>query len=123
MERVIAFLEQMEKKWNLPAALIPSINLVLEEALTNVIFYAYEEDTENEIEVDFELKDKQLILVITDSGKPFDPTKKSEPDINLSAEDRPIGGLGIFLIKQVMDEVSYQRNGKFNQLTMLKNWQ
>ncbi len=122
LERLVAFLEDLQNEWNLPLPLIPSINLALEEALTNVIFYAFDKDTEQEIELDFKMKDNQLTIIITDGGRPYDPTKKSDPDINLSAEDRPIGGLGIFLIKQVMDKVSYQREGNLNRLTMVKKW-
>jgi len=53
---------------------------------------------------------------------PMTQLKKNDPDINLSAEDRPIGGLGIFLIKQIMDEISYERIGSKNQFTMVKKW-
>jgi serine/threonine-protein kinase RsbW len=122
LERLVAFLESLQNEWNLPASLIPSVNLAMEEALTNVIFYAFEKDTEHDIELDFKLENNQLTMVISDSGKPYDPTAKTDPDINLSVEDRPIGGLGIFLIKQLMDKVSYQRNGNLNQFTMVKKW-
>ena len=122
LERLVAFLESLQDEWNLPASLIPSVNLALEEALTNVIFYAFEKDTDHEIELDFKLRNNQLTMVISDSGKPYDPTAKTDPDINLSVEDRPVGGLGIFLIKQLMDKVFYQRRGNLNQLTMVKKW-
>lgn len=122
LNRLVVFLEELEEEWELPMGLIPSINLALEEALTNVIFYAYEKNTENEITVDFSREGKKLTIVITDTGKPYDPLQKEDPDVSLSAEDRPIGGLGIFLIKQIMDEVSYQRIENKNQLIMIKSW-
>jgi anti-sigma regulatory factor (Ser/Thr protein kinase) len=122
LNRVVAFLETLEEEWELPVALIPAINLALEEALTNVIFYAYEKDTDNGIGINFEIDGTQLTMVITDSGVPYDPTLKNDPDITLSVDDRPVGGLGIFLIRKIMDEVLYQRNGNFNQLTMVKTW-
>jgi serine/threonine-protein kinase RsbW len=62
-----------------------------------------------------------LIISITDQGKEFDPTKGGEVDISLSADERPIGGLGIFLIKQIMNEVEYKRIAGSNVLTMKKN--
>ena len=122
LNRLVVFLEELEEEWELPVGLIPSINLALEEALTNVIFYAYEKNTENEITVGFSREGTKLTIVITDTGKPYDPLQKEDPDVNLSAEDRPIGGLGIFLIKQIMNEVSYQRIENKNQLIMIKSW-
>lgn len=122
LNRLVAFLETLEKEWNLPPAFIPPVNLALEEALSNVIFYAFEKGSENEIRLDFRLEDKAMTIVLTDEGKPYDPTQKEDPDINLSVEERPIGGLGIFLIRQIMDEVTYNRAGHKNQLTMIKRW-
>jgi len=122
LNRVVAFLDELEEKWKFPAHLKSSINLVLEEALTNIIFYAFDKNTENEITIELETEGNQLEIILTDSGKPYDPTQQKEPDINLSAEDRPIGGLGIFLIKQMMDQVSYQRIDNTNQLSMVKKW-
>lgn len=120
LNRVVAFLDELEEVWMLPMTLMTPLNLVMEEALTNVIFYAYEEGSHNEISVDFYLSNNQLDIKITDSGKPFDPTAKADPDISLSVEDRPIGGLGIFLIRKIMDNVSYERVGQCNVLSMTK---
>ncbi len=122
LERLVLFLDELQAEWNIPAHLMPSINLVLEEALTNVIFYAYEKGQTDRIKITFRLIGTQLTLVVADRGRPYDSTQKEDPDIKLSAEDRPIGGLGIFLIKQIMDEVSYQRKGGQNLLKMVKHW-
>ena len=122
LNRLALFLETLEEEWMLPPGLAPSINLALEEALSNVIFYAFEKGTVNEITVNFGLNGKEIAIVVSDGGKPYDPLQKEDPDISLSAEERPIGGLGIFLIKQIMDEVSYQRANNKNQLTMVKRW-
>ncbi len=118
--RVVTFLEVLEDEWALPVGLIMPLNLVLEEALTNVIFYAYEKESKNEIVIDFKKGENQLEIKITDSGKPFDPTEKADPDITLSVGERPIGGLGIMLIKKIMDKVTYQRKESFNILLMTK---
>jgi serine/threonine-protein kinase RsbW len=123
LNRVVAFLDNLEEEWKFPANLKTSFNLVLEEALTNIIFYAYEKNTENEIILEFEMEENQLKIILKDNGKPYDPTQQEDPDINLSAEDRPIGGLGIFLIKQMMNQVSYQRRENTNQLTLVKKWE
>jgi anti-sigma regulatory factor (Ser/Thr protein kinase) len=120
LNRVVAFLDALEETWMLPMTFMTPLNLVMEEALTNVIFYAYEEGDKKEIEIDFDYAGNQLDIKIIDGGKPFDPTKKPDPDINLSVEDRPIGGLGIFLIRKIMDEVRYERVGQRNVLSMSK---
>lgn len=122
LNRLVAFLEKLEEEWNLPPSVIPPVNLALEEALSNVIFYAFEKNTEHEIRLDLERKDSAMVIVLTDEGKPYDPTQKEDPDLHLSVEERPIGGLGIFLIRQVMNEVAYNRVNNKNQLTMVKTW-
>ncbi|MDD2328377.1 MAG: ATP-binding protein [bacterium] len=120
LHRVVAFLEQLEEEWQLPAGSLLPINLVLEEALSNVIFYAYEDERTHEIRIDFEYADNRLDVTIRDSGKPFDPTRNNNPDLTLPVEERPIGGLGIFLIRKIMQEVSYERLGEENILRMSK---
>ena len=100
-----------------PAELNMPINLALEEAVTNVMLYAYP-DGPGRVLVEFT---PPMTFTITDSGIPFDPTKKEDADISLSAEERPIGGLGIFLVRQIMDEVSYERKDNKNILTLVKN--
>lgn len=122
LNRLVMFLEILEEEWNLPPALVPSLNLALEEALSNIIFYAFEKGSENEISIDFSLKGTEMTIVLKDGGKPYDPTKKEDPNINLPAEDRPIGGLGVFLIKKIMNEVTYNRVDNKNQMTMVKRW-
>jgi serine/threonine-protein kinase RsbW len=120
LSRVQLFLESLEEAGNVPSSLLMPLNLVLEEALTNIIFYAYEPGTVNEIRLDFVTYADRLEITLTDSGKPFDPTVSPDPDISLSAEDRPIGGLGIFLIRKLMDTVDYQRKDEHNILTLSK---
>ena len=97
-----------------------NLNLVLEEAVSNVILYAYSKEVQKEINLLANISDNNLIFVLTDSGKEFDPTKVPDADVTLSAEEREIGGLGIFLIRQIMDTVEYQRIDGKNVLTMRK---
>jgi anti-sigma regulatory factor (Ser/Thr protein kinase) len=115
-----AKIEELVEQWELPMSLTINLNLVLEEAVSNVIFYAYPTDEEHTITIAFSLADKELTVVIEDEGIPFDPTKLKKPDINLSADERPIGGLGIFLISKIMDNVSYKRVEGKNSLTLKK---
>jgi sigma-B regulation protein RsbU (phosphoserine phosphatase) len=102
----------------LPDALNTPINLALEEAVVNVMNYAYP-GRNGQVLVEFEKTDK-AVFTITDSGIPFDPTQQAEADTSLSAEERPIGGLGIFLVRQLMDEVRYERIDDKNVLTLIK---
>lgn len=123
LNRLVVFLEKLEEEWNLPPAVIPPVNLALEEALSNIIFYASEKGSGNSISLDFELRGSEMTVILSDEGRPYDPTQKEDPDINLPLEERPIGGLGIFLIRKIMNEVSYKRIGSKNQLTLVKRWE
>ena len=97
-----------------------NLNLVLEEAVSNVILYGYPKEKQQEIVLTANKSDKNLIFVLSDTGKEFDPTQAPDADVTLSAEERQIGGLGIFLFRQIMDEVKYQRIDGKNTLTLIK---
>lgn len=112
------FIEETGEKFGLNEETIMNLNLVLEEAVSNVIFYAYPGETEKKIELTIRLEDSVLEIILRDAGVPFDPTLRQTPDLNLAAADREIGGLGIFLIRQLMDEVVYKREGEENVLRM-----
>ncbi|HKM92579.1 MAG TPA: ATP-binding protein [Prolixibacteraceae bacterium] len=114
-------IEQIADEWELDPMLAMNMNLVIEEAITNVIFYAFNDQENHQIDIDFNLNDSILKLVITDDGTPFDPTQKGDPDTTLSVEDRQIGGLGIFLIRKIMNEVKYKRKNNKNILTLTKS--
>ena len=119
------FIEDLGEEFGLSPELVFNLNLVLEEAVSNVILYAYPKEEHQTISLIARKKDNQLIFVLTDSGKEFDPTQAPDADITLSAEDRPIGGLGIFLIRQIMNTVEYQRIEGKNILTLgkeLEEW-
>jgi anti-sigma regulatory factor (Ser/Thr protein kinase) len=112
--------EELSERWELPMPLSMNINLVLEEAVSNIIFYAFTDKKAHEIQIEIALNNEELTLIIEDEGIPFDPTTKKAPDISLPADERPIGGLGIFLISKIMDHVSYQRDENKNRLTLKK---
>lgn len=120
ISKLAVFIDELGEEMNLTPELIFNLNLVLEEAVSNVILYAYGEEKHKEISLMTNMSDGNLVFVLTDSGKEFDPTKVPDADITLSAEEREIGGLGIFLIRQIMDKVDYQRIGEKNVLTMRK---
>jgi anti-sigma regulatory factor (Ser/Thr protein kinase) len=106
-------------KASLDKKAIYSINLALEEVLVNIISYAYP-DTTGELTIEFTVKDGYTEIKVIDSGIPFNPLEKSDPDLDMPVEDRQIGGLGIFMVREMMDEVDYSRGNKQNILTMIK---
>lgn len=122
LETMNRFLEECAVDLGLPASFMINLCLVMEEAVSNIIFYAYDKDQliEDAVFISLRFNGADLIIRVEDHGKPFDPTARLDPDITLSAEERPIGGLGIFLIKNIMDEVSYSREEGRNILLMSK---
>lgn len=104
----------------IPDELSMPVNLALEETVSNVMLYAYPETNSGRVFVEFNRHQSAIIFTITDSGIPFDPTKQKPADTTLSAEDRAIGGLGIHLVRQLMDEVIYCREDDKNVLTLIK---
>ena len=120
ISRMAIFLEQIGEELNLSPEVSFNIHLALEEAVTNVIMYAYPQDEEHTFTLTVRQIDNRLIFKIIDSGKEFDPTLHPEADVTLSLEDRPIGGLGIFLIRSIMQAVEYSRVEDKNILTMVK---
>lgn len=120
IERVSAFIEELGEELNLSLSLVMKINLAIEEAITNIIQYAYPKGSENTINLSTEYKDNELIFILTDRGAAFDPTQMPEVDTSLTAEERSIGGLGIFLVRKIMGEVTYQRIDDENRLEMRK---
>lgn len=121
MNKVHDFVDNLCMDLNLNSELTMSLNLAVEEIVANVIMYAYENSKNKKIDIAKEIDENgNVIFTIIDSGIPFDPIEKSDPDINMPAEDRPIGGLGIFIVKQIMDEVKYFRVKNLNILKMKK---
>lgn len=96
------------------------VNLSIEEAVVNVMNYAYPSGMQGNIEVVSEADTEQLRFIITDKGKPFDPTTRDEIDTTLSTDERAIGGLGIHLMRRYMDSINYERIGEKNILTLRK---
>lgn len=110
---------------NVPVELNMPINLALEEIVTNVMLYAYPGRNDGKVYVEYmsveSAEDRQLVFTVSDSGIPFDPTQKADADISLSAEEREIGGLGIHLVRQLMDEIRYEHVDDKNILTLIKH--
>jgi serine/threonine-protein kinase RsbW len=97
---------------------ISEIELALEEALVNICTYSYSEK-KGEVEVNCKLDNHHLIIEIIDSGMPFDMTSLPNPDITSDISERKIGGVGVFLIKKMVDEVQYRRENDQNILSLI----
>ena len=115
-----SFVNEVCETLGLDMSTTMSLNLALEEAVVNVMNYAYTAGTRGNIDIEAQANDRRLKFIISDWGIPFDPTAKTEVDTTLSAEDRPIGGLGIHLMRQIMDSINYERIDGKNVLTLRK---
>ena len=97
------------------------VNLALEELVINIMDYGFAEG-DHEIDITVISEDHRLTIEIADSGKPFDPLQDAPvPDVEAPMEERPIGGLGIYLVRNMMDDMQYRREGDRNYLTMIAN--
>lgn len=120
ISKLTVFIETIGEEMGLSPTLIMSLNVALEEAVSNIIQYAYPKKFDQDISIEALKENKALVFTITDTGVEFDPTKGGDVDITLTVEDRPIGGLGIFLIKKIMNVIEYQRIDGVNVLTLKK---
>ncbi len=114
------FIDLVAEEVGLDMSLTMSLNLAMEEAVVNVMDYAYPDGQKGNVGIEVTADQEWMTFVITDTGIAFDPTTKEDADTTLSAEERPIGGLGIFLVRQLMDGINYKREGNKNVLTLRK---
>lgn len=119
LEKIRLELELIGEQWHLTPGVVFSVNLALEELITNIVFYGFNDNEEHQIDIGFILDSKFLTIKIEDEGKAFNPFEIKEPsDLNKPLKDRQIGGLGIHLVKKTMDHVEYTRKGKKNIVTI-----
>lgn len=101
--------------------IVYDISLCIDELVTNIVSYAFKDDKEHIIEIQFRVTEKEITLVFTDDGIEFDPVKKEDPiHLEHTVEERPIGGLGIYLVKKLMNSIKYKREDGKNILTLTK---
>ena len=113
-------LETFGKKFGFSKKLIFEINLALDELFTNIISYGFKDDKEHAIKVTLTPRNDELCLCIEDDGTPFNPIDFETPDVACSVDECQIGGLGIHIMKKLMDEVCYERCGEKNVLNLKK---
>ena len=121
LEKVSQFIDEIGEELGLSMELIMNLNLVMEEMVVNVISYAYPEGTDAEIELLAKSDANELTLVLSDQGKEFDPTTKKDSDMSVNPAERELGGMGIYIVKNLMNKVTYQRLEGRNLLTMTKS--
>lgn len=121
LDDALAFVEEQLDELACPMKLVMQITVCVEEMFVNVAHYAYE-GGEGSVCLSVDGVESGVAITFIDSGMPFDPLAKADPDITLSAEERSIGGLGIFMVKKSMDEVSYERKDGSNIFRMAKNF-
>ena len=114
-------LEKFGQSMGLSKKCIFEANLALDELFTNIISYGFDDKNEHTIRITISLQNDELVFNIEDDGRPFNPTQAETPNLECSIEECRIGGLGIHLAKNLMDEVCYQRCKEKNILTLKKN--
>ena len=118
LEQVTAFVEAQLRAKNAPQKILAQINIAVDEIFSNIAQYSGAET----FSLACKVTAHSMVLRFTDDGVPYDPTKQPEPDVTLSAEERQIGGLGIYMVRKTMDEVRYTYTDGQNVLTVEKSW-
>jgi len=122
LEGICDYVSQCARQAGLSEAEVYAVQLAVDEASTNIIEHGYGRECSNRIDVTCEILEDGLKVVIYDDAEPFNPESVPEPEINLSLEEIKPRGLGIFLMRQMMDEVHYESSAdKGNTLTMIKH--
>ena len=119
--RLNDFVAEVCEAVGLDSIVAMQVKLAIEEAVVNVMKYAYPQGTRGDVTIEAVSNDVRLKFTIIDSGKPFDPTVLPEVDTTLPAKERRIGGLGIHIVRQFMDSINYERSGNLNILAIRKN--
>lgn len=120
IRRIHGIVSRFCRENRLSAELEGDLTLALEEILINIIRYAHPQGGTHEIKVWFSLEEDNVITAVEDDGTPFNPLAASEPDTGGPLEDRPIGGLGLHLVRKLMDRLEYERIAGRNRLVMWK---
>lgn len=119
-QRLVALLEAFAREVQLPKPALQAADLALEEHLTNVISYGFPDTSSREILVRLEVQSGVLLVEVQDNGLPFNPLDRPEVDTTVPLDEKPIGGLGLHLIRHFMDELDYRREGGKNVFRMRK---
>jgi serine/threonine-protein kinase RsbW len=120
IERLNRLIRQFGELHDLPSRALYSVNLALDEVVSNIVLYGYEAANDGSIVIHLEVRGTELLASVEDSGREFDPLSLPTPDLNAPLDQRQVGGLGIHLMRSLMDDVAYRRHDSKNLLTMRK---
>ena len=120
ISRLCGLIEKFGEEHGLSPDAVITLSLLLDETVINVIAHGYEDDLEHHIDVRLELTGDLVSIRVDDDGVPFNPLHAPVPDLDLPIEERPIGGLGVHIVRTMADSVEYQRINGRNILTMTK---
>ncbi len=120
LARARQFVEETGARLGLPRAVTEPLTLAVDESLSNIVQHGYE-DKVGTVELEMERTEEAVVVRLRDQGPPFDPTRLPDPDVTLPLNQRPIGGLGVYLTRRSVDSVAYERTAAGdNQLTLTK---
>jgi anti-sigma regulatory factor (Ser/Thr protein kinase) len=124
LEKVVSAVETLAEEWEIPPKIAMHLNLVLEEVVTNVMFYGYTDDRDHDISLEFSRgEDHTISVVVSDDGRSYNPFERADDaGVGKPLEERKIGGLGIHFIKTFMDRVEYVRRDNRNIVTLTKKY-
>jgi serine/threonine-protein kinase RsbW len=121
LDEIREFVAQVAREGGFSDKVIYSLQLAADEAASNIIEHAYEGISDATLNLNCDMQGDTLVITMRDFGKPFDPSKVKQPNLKADLSDRQIGGLGVYLMRKLMDDVSYQSNSETgNLLTMTK---
>ena len=121
LEPLCRHLNKFGQAAGLSEACITDVNVCLDELFTNIVSYGFEDDLEHVVRITMDLDDQVLTVSIEDDGVPFNPLDKKDPEVPDDLKDVNIGGLGIHIVRKLMDDICYQRKYGKNKLTMKKS--
>ena len=120
LEEIVDFVLATLRENGIAERITSDLHLAVDEACTNCCSYAYPAGRGGDVELTVRISPEEVAVIIRDWGEPFNPLKAAAPDLSLDLDDRPIGGLGIFLLKKFSDRVEYRREEGANVLTIVK---
>ena len=120
IERLNRLVRQFGELHDVPSRTLYAVNLALDELVTNAMLYGFDDASGKNVLVKIETAGNELVASVHDGGKPFNPLDVKPPDLNATLEDRELGGLGIHLVRSLMDQVTYRRDSDQNVLTVRK---
>lgn len=120
LDRLSEQLRLAGQQWKLSEKTIFQINLVLDELFTNIVSYGFDDTLDHSIVISLEYDGERMQITMTDDGHAFDITQADNPELDISPDQKDVGGLGIFLVRQYVDEISYKRDNGKNIIKLIK---